>query len=316
MIDVLTCPVCESPNWRHIGERAYRRNEADSEYLRRRFVVLFDLWKPGLNEFRASFIVCEGCGFCCYSPRPTEAELEAKYRYLNLHLVDSRKVPSDSPVELQRAENICRLLRPSLKPASRILDFGGGDGRLMMPLVDEGHGCFVLDHNDKVLPGVKWLEGTLDEIPPTSVAAFDAIICSHVIEHLADPFGTLLELRRRMRGDGVMYVEVPMEIWRDMPAREEPVTHINFFTSYSMKALLQRAGLSVMSCRHEAYDHPSGHRATVVRAMCRRSASIELDQMAGAKPVQLLLKPGLKQRVKQAWVHRDQAIRNLVSKFK
>ena len=106
------------------------------------------------------------------------------------------------------------------------LDFGGGDGKLLAPFVDAGHDCYLVDYNTEPLPGVKKLADTLDGVDDT----FDAIICSHVLEHVADPLGTLRDLRARLRPGGRIYAEVPSEVWRGIPIERDPVTHVNFFT--------------------------------------------------------------------------------------
>jgi SAM-dependent methyltransferase len=310
-----SCPVCESQNWRTAGHRLYRASDADgmSPYLRKRFAVLFELWNPAQVEFLATFIICEQCGFCCYAPRPTEAELETKYQYLISDIPGDVTIPVDSPIELRRAENVCRELHAHLKSGSRVLDFGGGDGRIMCPLVSQGCECFVVDYCSSQVSGVHWLGNTLADVPKDQ--QFDAIFCSHVIEHLANPLAVLIELREHLSSNGVMYVEVPMELWRNLPAKEEPVTHINFFTSGSLRSLFERAGFQAMYCRHKAYTHPSGHRATVVQALCQSSKRPVAVHHHGARPTQLLLNPRLPQRIRQAWIHRDMTLCKFAAKF-
>jgi 2-polyprenyl-3-methyl-5-hydroxy-6-metoxy-1,4-benzoquinol methylase len=39
--------------------------------------------------------------------------------------------------------------------------------------------------------------------------AYDAIICSHILEHLSDPYAILQVLCRKLKTGGVMYIEVP-----------------------------------------------------------------------------------------------------------
>ena len=103
---------------------------------------------------------------------------------------------------------------------------------------------------------------TLDDLGEEE--RFDIVVCSHVIEHVADPHATLTQLRDRMTDGGAIYVEVPMEIWKRSPLHEEPVTHVNFFTVESLRTLLQRAGLQPVSVKMEDYPHPLGHRTVVV----------------------------------------------------
>jgi SAM-dependent methyltransferase len=48
----------------------------------------------------------------------------------------------------------------------------------------------------------------LDQVPD---GAYDALICSHVLEHLADPYVVVGPLARKLKPGGVFYVEVPSE---------------------------------------------------------------------------------------------------------
>jgi len=61
---------------------------------------------------------------------------------------------------------------------------------------------------DGVRLGRQWIVegGALDDIP---AAAYDAVVCSHVIEHLADPIGSLAAWRRVTRPGGHLLLVAP-----------------------------------------------------------------------------------------------------------
>ncbi|HVT88211.1 MAG TPA: class I SAM-dependent methyltransferase [Tepidisphaeraceae bacterium] len=311
MIAEFSCLVCSSRNWRPVGQREYRAANLDRlpEYLRRRYRVLFEIWSPAQTTFRATFIVCNACGFLCFTPRPTREELDAKYRFLTSQHPPDIRPAFDSIEELKRGQAIASLLMPNLEPGSHVLDYGGGDGRLLAPFIAGGCHGWVIDYEQQTIPRVKHLARTLADAPEHE--SFDAVICSHVIEHLADPLSTLIDLRNRMVAKGLIYVEVPMEIWRALPAKDEPVTHINFFTRDSLSTLLCRAGFDVRRCRHEAYKHPAGHITTVVRAVASSAIKFNESRLPGAGLTRALLEPGLYQRMQQAWIHPGKSIRKL-----
>jgi SAM-dependent methyltransferase len=50
------------------------------------------------------------------------------------------------------------------------------------------------------------IPGALDEVPD---GAYDAVICSHVLEHLSDPCGVVVHLARKVKPGGVLYAETP-----------------------------------------------------------------------------------------------------------
>jgi SAM-dependent methyltransferase len=125
-----------------------------------------------------------------------------------------------------------------------VLDYGGGEGKLTIPFRDRGHRCLLVDYADRPLPGVRRIASEIDQVDPDLLA--DVIICSHVLEHLADPLETLEKLRQHLAPGGVLYSEVPDQVWAGIRLEEDPVTHINFFTERSFVLLHQRAGYDVL----------------------------------------------------------------------
>lgn len=268
------CPVCSGSQWRDIGSRLYRASQAQAlgTYARRRFQVLFQDWFPGATEIRLTSILCERCGMIAYRPRPEVADVDAKYRRLQ----DSRTRRGPVPVKAvdrARSREMCAAIgRMSGRPVrgGRVLDFGGGDGRLMGSFIDVGCECDLVDYATHPQPGVRRIGATLREIGLSG--DYDWAIACHVLEHVADPLETVKGLGARLRPDGVLFVEVPMEIVGKAPLRAEPVTHINFFTRSSLRHLLEVAGLEVIDCRLASSLHPTGRRRAAVRAVARRSA--------------------------------------------
>lgn len=238
------------------------------DYDSKRYRVLFEVWVPGDSEFTISVQGCCECGFVLYSPRPTEADLENKYRFLS-ELEDKESDLSQlSESDVWRTSRLLRELR-SLLPdgrAARVLDFGGGDGRLMASFVELGHHCSVIDWCDSPIAGVESLGKTVHDVHKS--LRFDAIVASHVIEHLVEPRAVLSRLHEMLEPAGVIYVEVPLEIWSRPPPKTEPVTHVNFFVPGSLRRLLENAGFAVVRCGLRSTR--SGNRwERVIRATAR-----------------------------------------------
>ena len=304
------CPVCGLHDWETVGARTYSLDDVPrlNDYQARRYRVLFEVWFPGRDAVELESKLCRGCGFVTYTPRPTAQDVEAKYRYRPGGGGAAKPSP-ESAGERARGEHILKYVRPYLKQQeATVLDFGGGDGRLMTPFLAHGCRCSVIDYCERPVPGVERLGDTLDVLAPD--VRFDAVVCSHVVEHLAEPFGMLVHLRRHLAQSGVLYCEVPMEIWRAAPLQDEPVTHVNFFTVDSLRYLLERAGYAVPTCRMTGYHHPSGGRATVITAL----AILGRDRhgyppRSAAANTRRLLQPDLRMFARMLWIRPDLLIR-------
>jgi SAM-dependent methyltransferase len=159
----------------------------------------------------------------------------------------SRALRSDSA----RAARLFERCRPRLRPGAdlRILDYGGGNGKLLKPFVDAGHSCHIVDYNDNPIPGVTKLCDDIGSVPEGE--GFDLIICSHVLEHVSDLQGLVSSLRRHLNPGGLLYAEVPQEIWAGLKLEADPVTHIDFFTASSLSRLFLENGFQVLESREQ-----------------------------------------------------------------
>jgi SAM-dependent methyltransferase len=79
---------------------------------------------------------------------------------------------------------------------------------------------------------------------PVKQGSVDGVICTQVLEHVAQPEYFILELSRVLREDGWLVLSVPL-FWQE---HEVPYDFFRF-TSYGMKALLERSGFEVTEIR-------------------------------------------------------------------
>lgn len=160
------CPVCGGHHWQTLGKRTWRLGESNDPIVQKRLRVLFEVWMPGSKEFTASSELCQDCGFIIYAPRPTAEELNDKYRFLTTLGPDTAIPPIESEYNAIRRRTLFEKFAKSLpKPSgNRILDFGGGDGRLLKGFVDRGDRCFLVDY-------LRWLGRSVAEPPGKGTAA-------------------------------------------------------------------------------------------------------------------------------------------------
>lgn len=273
------CPCCKANNWCMVQKHHFDQTSKKSEnnrtgytenYLSKRFEILFKVWFAGHKKVVLTTMYCNSCGFMCYSPRPNQDDLQAKYEYLskrgNIGILSN---PTQRALKLDRRRELFMkkmITKHHAIRSQKVLDVGGGDGRLLRPFLEEDCSCSLVDFNPKSYPGVHRVGSTLEDIPGGNL--FDILICSHVLEHVDDPSKFLRQLRSRLSDKGVVYLEVPLEIWGDIPIDIDPVTHINFFTVHSLKNALLLNGLEPLSIKSKfsPYDGRYKRVAWVVAA--------------------------------------------------
>jgi SAM-dependent methyltransferase len=268
-----------------------------SEYVRKRYRVLFECWLPGVEEVLLNSCICKRCGFISNVPRPTEVDVDAKYRFL-ADLGQDYGTSESEATTRQRSRELYASLRSKLSPRGAVLDYGGGDGRLMAAFAEAKHRCLLMDYNASPCNFVEKIGNTIADFPKD--LRVDAVICSHVIEHVVDPVRVMQSLAGHLLESGVMYVEVPMEIWGRAPLHEEPVTHINFFAPSTLKLSLQAAGLGVQTCKLTGAIHPTGRRRLAIKAIGFLEKQRE-QKVTGASEVRKYLEPGLMQKIQRRW---------------
>jgi SAM-dependent methyltransferase len=166
----------------------------------------------------------------------------------------------------------------------------------MRYFLEEGCECSLVDHCEEAIPGVAKIATSEGDIPEG--ASFDVIVCSHVIEHVAAPVGVIAALRRHLAPDGIIFVEVPLEIWSRPPIHEEPVTHVNFFSPQSLSRLFYEAGLVSIECCLAASRHPAGIQK-VVRGLARLGQDRECPNASVAiREAERFLSPDLLLRLR------------------
>ncbi len=125
---------------------------------------------------------------------------------------------------------------------SLVLDVGAGESRWRDGFE---HAHYVaLDFG---LGDPTWDYSALDLVAdaqalPIESCRVDAVVCTHVLEHVTDPQCVISEMARVLKPGGVLYLTVPQN------AGEHQRPHDYFrFTSYALQLMLARAGLDVVS---------------------------------------------------------------------
>lgn len=150
------------------------------------------------------------------------------------------------------------------KPGGRLLEIGCGNGTKLNQIQKLGWIAEGIDFDPEAVTaakknGIPVRLGTVkDQAYPD--ASFDAVVMSHVIEHLPDPLTTLAECRRILKPDGNLVSVTPNAgslghwlfgvNWRGL----EPPRHLQIFTPHALRQLAIAAGFGKVHCRTTIRD--------------------------------------------------------------
>ncbi|MGD8376377.1 MAG: class I SAM-dependent methyltransferase [Acidobacteriota bacterium] len=141
----------------------------------------------------------------------------------------------------------------------RLLEVGVGNGETLRGLSELGWRAQGIDLDPRAVArarvrGLRVDHGTLEE-QAFAGGSFDAVVSSHVIEHVPDPVGMLRECRRVLRRGGSLVVLTPNAEsfgrrhfgadWRGL----EPPRHLHLFGAASLAAAARKAGFGRVTCR-------------------------------------------------------------------
>ncbi len=212
---------------------------------------------PGEWAFRR----CDDCASLWLDPRPSDDALPDAYRSYYTHAEPESPPGGDAAKVLLRRLPWQRDLTaaelgylPPLTPG-RVLDLGCGDGRTSLALRAAGWDVVSVDVDpvsieratargvvDARVGGI----GAADDLAP-----FDAVVLSHVLEHVIAPGSLLTEIRSRLVEGGRLAVRTPNAMgassvrfgsaWRGL----EPPRHLQIFSPHGLEQLIIASGLRV-----------------------------------------------------------------------
>ena len=170
-----------------------------------------------------------------------------------------------SPISKLQRDQLASLLDGFFCQSKRVLDFGCGEGWLLVELASEfpssifrgfdpSPGARIGSLKAQTL-GLKNL--TISDQKPSD-APYDLIIASHVVEHLLN-FDLLHSWNSLLAENGLLYVEVPNSLQYATHERREFLyyfdrIHVNHFTPQSLVRLLAAHGFGYV--RHFEYKFP------------------------------------------------------------
>jgi SAM-dependent methyltransferase len=222
------------------------------------------------NDVKASLVRCKNCGLVYQNPRPTPTEMEFHYppKYESYtSLTDS--TPASWLLKRayrygfdKRGRAVTRY-----KEGGKLLDIGCATGNFLVNMRKrEGWEVYGVDTSQHAVQmaneqhGLDVFCGTLEEANfPENF--FHAITLWDVFEHLPDPSGSLVEIQRILKPDGILVLRVPnlhswdARIFGSAWAGLDAPRHLYVFTPRTLSAMVtkQRFKIVRMSCEIGSY---------------------------------------------------------------
>lgn len=143
-----------------------------------------------------------------------------------------------------------------IKSGGRLLEVGCGSGLGLQSMQEKGWSVTGVDFDLGAVDAArgKGLDVRHGQLSALAFAdeSFDAVVMSHVIEHVPSPIELLRECRRVLKDNGVVIALTPnaksrghrryARHWRGL----EPPRHLQIFTEESLAGVARRAGFNVV----------------------------------------------------------------------
>ncbi|MCY2978714.1 MAG: class I SAM-dependent methyltransferase [Planctomycetota bacterium] len=213
---------------------------------------------------------CNQCGIGMVLPRPAPEEIPDFYKLDQYYTHgQSHFAPEGKRTFLDRLRvhvawrfdfgtplTVERLQTLIAQPAASILDIGCGGGQLVKGLQNLGYNAVGLEPDAATTAhasnqGIEVYHGSIESIPENLARRqFDAVIMSHVLEHVLSPRQAVKTVYDVLRPGGLFICAVPNNECEGLNrAREawEPLDvprHLNFFTASSLLSICHAAGFT------------------------------------------------------------------------
>lgn len=195
---------------------------------------------------------CLNCFHWYHNPMPSEKYL------MELYSKDNEFVTGGVLHNEQIASNdtIYRYTLPILKDIEDIkqinyLELGSGAGHLLNFFDKLANYAIGIEPSPP-----KNAQNTVENIDSLPVnITYDLVVAQDVLEHLSNPIKTLSKLRAKTNKGGFLYIGVPnkdstkAQLMKSKWSMIRPIGHLHYFSSKSIKFMLQNSGWELMELK-------------------------------------------------------------------
>ena len=151
----------------------------------------------------------------------------------------------------------CEWFIDNIGEVKTILDFGSGLGVFPEYLSNRGYSVDCVEVNRHSQAHIVYNLGIpcYDSLLHYTVEHYDVITLVHVLEHFENPKKFLIGLKRNLKQNGKIFIEVPGAIEFDLLDKnhdEFNSCHCHFFNAWNLTSLLHDCGYEIME-EHDIY---------------------------------------------------------------
>lgn len=201
-------------------------------------------------------VKCQRCGLIYANPRPPVRTLVSNY----VNMIDTEYIEEERGRRIAAAATLKSLRK--FKKKGRLLDIGCATGFLLDEARKEGWEVYGVELSKWAVSfakekfGINTIFNGILKKANYPDNYFDAVVMKDAIEHLTDPRGTLTEIRRILKPDGMLCINTPdidNFASRVLKARWWGIkqSHLYYFTRKTLHKMLSITGFTpvkIKSC--------------------------------------------------------------------
>tara|TARA_B100001059_G_C17834209_1_gene586797 strand:- start:448 stop:1629 length:1182 start_codon:yes stop_codon:yes gene_type:complete len=229
-----------------------------------------------LNNVPYKVYICKKCGhvFLDYSFLK-QVDLENYYKINNPFEKVEELDLGHQKVRSEQIDFVLDNIGKNIKNL-KFLDIGCGSGFFLYLLKQKGYYCEGVERSNMMCEminkhyNIKCTNTSFEELEIQNT--FDVVSIITVIEHLFDPKKCLLKIRKLIKDDGFLFIEIPdtqlprFDILPDYLAFE----HLHHWTIDTIKNLLNICGFEICSFEQKRNDDDSGNPENVLRVLAKK----------------------------------------------
>ena len=208
---------------------------------------------------RFALVMCCNCKLIFTNPRPSSDVLSKYYPPSYYGANGKRFHPILEHVVQYFRKQLADRISSRYPNGGRILEVGSGRGTLLSEMSRKGWSAVGTEYSASLAKSTGDSFGVF--VYPTPDLRdcnfpdryFDVVVCNHVLEHLTDPIGTLIEIRRILNPIGLLIIAVPniggivARVSKDQWFGVDVPRHLFHFSPDTLKMALTLTGFQVNS---------------------------------------------------------------------